>query len=141
MAVVSFWMVMFNTGIAARWGLVWAGDSAWPNIDWQVLLPLCVVPVMAMILGLGLIFSVRRHGVYLPYLCAVGLFALGYLGLGISFYPSIVPGHLTIWQAAAARNSQELLLIGVAIFLPMILIYTLYAYWVFRGKVSDEGYH
>jgi len=140
MAVVSIWMVMLNPGIAARWGLVWA-NGFWPNIDRQVFLPLCLVPVMALILGFGLIFSIRRKSVYLPYLCAVGLFALGYLGLGISFYPFLVPGHLTIWQAAAARNSQELLLIGMAIFLPFILIYTAYAYWVFRGKVADEGYH
>lgn len=141
MAVVSFWMVMFNPGIAARWGLAWGSDPVWPTIDWRILLPLCLVPVMALILGLGVLFSTRRHGVYLPYICAVGLFALGYLGLGFSLYPAIVPDHLTIWQAAAARNSQELLLVGVVVFLPVILIYTAYAYWVFRGKVRDEGYH
>jgi cytochrome d ubiquinol oxidase subunit II len=57
-------------------------------------------------------------------------------------WPNIVPGSVTIWQAAAPASSQKFMLFGVAVLIPMILAYTAYAYWVFRGKVDPEvGYH
>jgi cytochrome bd ubiquinol oxidase subunit II len=53
-----------------------------------------------------------------------------------------VPQSITIWQAAAPANSQIFMLVGVAILIPLILGYTGWAYWVFRGKVKPEsGYH
>mgnify|MGYP006183104059 CR=1 FL=1 len=77
-----------------------------------------------------------------PFIAALGLFVLGYAGIGISFYPYIVPSSLTIWEAAAPDESLAFLLYGAVILVPMILGYTAYAYWVFRGKLNpDEGYH
>jgi cytochrome d ubiquinol oxidase subunit II len=76
-----------------------------------------------------------------PFLLALALFALSFIGLAISMYPWLVPGQLTIFDAATAENSQIFMLIGVGIMLPIILAYTGYAYWVFRGKVGHEGYH
>ncbi len=74
-----------------------------------------------------------------PFFTTIILFLLGYLGLGISIYPWIVPFKFTIWEAAAAPTSQSLLLIGIVIFLPVILAYTAYSYYVFRGKSSHES--
>ena len=74
-----------------------------------------------------------------PFFTTITLFLLGYLGLGISIYPWIVPFKFTIWEAAAAAESQSLLLIGIVIFLPIILAYTAYSYYVFRGKSSHEA--
>ena len=74
-----------------------------------------------------------------PFFTTITLFLLGYLGLGISIYPWIVPFKFTIWEAAAAPTSQSLLLIGIVIFLPIILAYTAYSYYVFRGKSSHES--
>jgi len=74
-----------------------------------------------------------------PFFTTITLFLLGYLGLGISIYPWIVPFKFTIWEAAAAPASQSLLLIGIVIFLPVILAYTAYSYYVFRGKSSHES--
>src|SRR5437016_5468465 len=72
----------------------------------------------------------------------LALFALSYAGLGISMYPYIVPQSITIWQAASPANSQLFMLFGVAVLIPLILGYTVWAYWVFRGKVKPEsGYH
>ena len=62
-------------------------------------------------------------------------------GIGISFYPYIVPPTLTISDAAAPDESLAFLLIGAVVLVPIILAYTGYAYWVFRGKVGTEGYH
>ncbi len=76
-----------------------------------------------------------------PFLCALSLFVLGFIGIGISFYPHIVPPSLTIAEAAAPDSSLAFTLVGTLILLPMILAYTAYAYWVFRGKINpDEGY-
>lgn len=77
-----------------------------------------------------------------PFLYALGLFLLSYIGLGISLWPFIVPPAITIHEAAAAPSSQLFLLVGAAVLIPMILIYTGYVYWLFRGKVRpDAGYH
>jgi cytochrome bd ubiquinol oxidase subunit II len=77
-----------------------------------------------------------------PFLAAQALFVLCFIGLGISFYPYMVPPTLTIWDAAAPDESLWFLLVGALVLVPLILAYTGYAYWVFRGKVNPaEGYH
>jgi cytochrome d ubiquinol oxidase subunit II len=77
-----------------------------------------------------------------PFLCALGLFLLSYIGLGISMWPFVVPPAVTIWDAAASPSSQRFLLVGAAVLIPVILAYTGYVYWLFRGKVrAGEGYH
>ena len=79
---------------------------------------------------------------YRPFLATAAIFILSYVGLGISFYPHLVPPSLTIWDAAAPDSSLIFLLVGAAVLVPMILAYTAYSYWVFRGKVNpDEHYH
>jgi len=100
--------------------------------------------VPLLVLGcLYLILSGLRSGKDAqPFVAALGLFVLGYAGIGISFYPYIVPTSLTIWDAAAPQSSLAFLLAGAAVLVPIILAYTGYAYWVFRGKVDpEEGYH
>ena len=78
----------------------------------------------------------------IPFACAIGLFFLSYTGLGISMWPLIVPPNITIWEAASPRSSQLFMLVGAAVLIPIILGYTAYAYWIFRGKVkAGEGYH
>jgi cytochrome d ubiquinol oxidase subunit II len=73
---------------------------------------------------------------------AILLFLICYVGVGISVFPHIVPREITIWEAAAPDSSLAFLLVGTAILVPIILAYTGYSYWVFRGKVSlTEGYH
>ena len=62
-------------------------------------------------------------------------------GLAISMWPDVIPGRVTIWAAAAPERSQIFMLVGAAIMVPVILAYTAWAYWVFRGKVDEAGYH
>ncbi|ATG35998.1 cytochrome d ubiquinol oxidase subunit 2 [Phaeobacter piscinae] len=77
-----------------------------------------------------------------PFLAALGLFVLSFIGIGISFYPFIVPPGLTIAEAAAPDESLMFTLVGAVALVPLILGYTAYAYWVFRGKINpEEGYH
>jgi cytochrome bd ubiquinol oxidase subunit II len=76
-----------------------------------------------------------------PFVFSLCLFLLSFIGLGISIWPDVIPGRVTFWEAAAPYESQLFMLIGAAILLPIILAYTVWAYWVFRGKVGEEGYH
>jgi cytochrome d ubiquinol oxidase subunit II len=86
--------------------------------------------------------SLKRGCDAAPFLGALGLFAMCYLGLAISLFPYAVPPSITLWDAAAAPQSQAFLLIGTLVLLPVILTYTGWSYWVFRGKVrGDIGYH
>ena len=77
-----------------------------------------------------------------PFLYAVLLFSLSYLGIAISLFPMIVPHHYDLWQAASSPDTQIFLGVGTLFLLPVILVYTGWSYWVFRGKVrADTGYH
>ncbi len=135
MIAVSFAVLLFNIQAGDRWGI------SWPMINLQKLLPLAPVPLAVAGLATWLYFGVKKHRKYAPFFCAIGLFVLGYIGLVISLFPYVVPYELTIWKAAAAPNSQAVLLIGVLILLPLILTYTAYVYWVFRGKADGpDGY-
>jgi len=85
--------------------------------------------------------NVENHE-YRPFVLALILFALCFMGLGVSMYPYIIPTEVTIWDAATPFRSQIFMFVGAVVMLPIILGYTAYAYWVFRGKVDPEaGYH
>ncbi len=100
-----------------------------------------VVPTLVVMCAVVLFRGLKMENDLSPFLAAQSLFILCFAGIGISFYPYIVPTDITIWDAAAPDNSLEFLLVGAAILIPVILAYTAYAYWVFRGKVGEEGYH
>ncbi|MGD9812105.1 MAG: cytochrome d ubiquinol oxidase subunit II [Sphingobium sp.] len=85
--------------------------------------------------------SLAKGRDYQPFFLALGLFGLCLIGLGISIWPDVIPARVTIWQAAAPVRSQLFMLVGAAVMVPVILAYTGWAYWVFRGKVGEEGYH
>lgn len=99
------------------------------------------VPLLVVIAGIAFFWSLRRGRERLPFLIALGLFALSFIGLGISVFPYAVPRAVTIWQAAAPEKSQMFMLVGTVFILPLILTYTGWAYWVFRGKANVAGYH
>jgi len=129
-AVVSLWTPLQNPEFAERW-------FGWPGIALTSPVPLLVAGA-AWLLWTGLR---DRHEIR-PFLAALALFVLSFIGLGISFYPNIVPGQISLWDAAAPDNSLAFLLVGAAVLIPLILIYTAYSYWVFRGKVKSQGgYH
>jgi cytochrome d ubiquinol oxidase subunit II len=76
-----------------------------------------------------------------PFFWSLALFGLTLAGLAISIWPDVIPGRVSIWQAAAPYSSQLFMLVGALVLIPLILAYTAWSYWVFRGKVGEEGYH
>jgi cytochrome d ubiquinol oxidase subunit II len=99
------------------------------------------VPLLVGVTAVLFARALRRRAELAPFLLALGLFLLSFIGLGISMFPWAIPGQISIYDAATAANSQAFMLVGVAIMLPIIIGYTAYAYWVFRGKVGHDGYH
>ena len=128
--VVSLWTPFLDAHIAARW-------FSWPNI--AILAP---VPLIAAGLVAYEWWSLARGPDQGPFLGALALFVMSYAGIAISLWPMIVPGHYTLDQAAASESTQAFLLVGTLVLLPVILFYTGWSYWVFRGKArADTGYH
>ena len=99
------------------------------------------VPLLTAIIAGFLFYGLRKRWELAPFVLALTLFLLGMAGLGVTIWPYVVPDSITIWDAAAPERSQVFMLVGVAITLPLILGYTGWAYWVFRGKVGETGYH
>ena len=129
-AAVSIATPFLHIQYAQRW-------FSWPNVLFTAPVPIAVAGVTLLLLR-----ALANKWDYQPFFLSLALFALSYAGLGISMYPYIVPQSITIWQAAAPENSLFFLLFGVALLIPLILGYTAWAYWVFRGKVRPEsGYH
>ncbi|HVV68769.1 MAG TPA: cytochrome d ubiquinol oxidase subunit II [Gammaproteobacteria bacterium] len=127
--VVSLWTPIAQPAIAERW-------FSWPNILYFI-----PVPVHTTLLAIALFWSLRTRHEYLPFICSIGLFILCYSGFVISIWPYAVPRAITIWQAASPPTSQLFTLTGVLFLIPIILAYTLHAYWVFRGKVQGESHY
>ncbi|HEX2558651.1 cytochrome d ubiquinol oxidase subunit II [Phenylobacterium sp.] len=136
LAAVSLATLFVHPEVAVRWG--WEGG----RFDFGRLAPLLAIPAVGAA-GLALLVGgLKRHSHALPYVGAMIVFLSGYIGLAVSFFPNIVPYDLTFRQAASADNALGLMLVGVAILLPVILGYTFWVYWLFRGKVTaGAGYH
>ncbi len=129
-AIVSLWTPLAFERIAERW---FAGER---------LLYLWPVPFLMGAAAIVAWLGIHRGAGAQAFLSAMALFMLCFLGLAISTFPYLVPPSLTIWQAAAVPQSQIFSLIGALLFLPLVLAYTAFVYWTFRGKVAGgEGYH
>jgi cytochrome bd ubiquinol oxidase subunit II len=129
-AIVSVWTPLMDADIARRW-------FSWPNI-----LFLSPVPIVTALLAWWEWRSLNNRSEATPFIVAVGLFTMSYIGIAISLWPMIVPHAFTLWEAASPPSTQAFLLVGTLFLLPIILMYTGWSYWVFRGKVrADIGYH
>ncbi len=127
---VSVWTPLASDRIAERWFGGGRIFYLWP-------IPFATAAV-ALIAWAG----IRKGSGEQSFLSSMVLFLLCFLGLGISTFPYLVPASLTIWQAAAPPESEIFSLIGALLFLPLVLAYTAFNYWTFRGKVGEGGgYH
>ena len=129
--LVSVWTPVADPEIMRRW-------LAWPNV--LVLSPIPVVT--ALIAFVAWTAAQGRGGDQRLFVAGIGLFLVSYLGIAISLWPMIVPHHYSLWQASSSADTQAFLLVGTLLLLPVILFYTAWSYWVFRGKLqAGIGYH
>ena len=90
----------------------------------------------------GIQRGVKRGAHYSPFILTLLLVFLGLSGLGISIWPHLIPPAISLWDAAAPPQSLGFMLVGALFIIPIILVYTFWSYYVFRGKISHEhGYH
>jgi cytochrome d ubiquinol oxidase subunit II len=127
--LVSLWTPFLDPVFMERW------------FTMPAILFVAPVPLLVLAAALVLFAGLAKRWEALPFFASLAFFILCFIGLGISFFPHIVPPSITIWDAAAPDSSLAFLLIGAAPLLVLILGYTGWSYWVFRGKVGDEGYH
>jgi cytochrome d ubiquinol oxidase subunit II len=130
MAAVSLYTPLTQARIAERWFSLPNFYFLWP------------VPTVTALVAFACWFWIGKERDAPPFLAAIALFMLGYLGLVISNFPYLVPPSLTIWDTAAAPSSQIFMLIGTLLLLPIVIGYIVLVYWLFRGKVREgESYH
>ncbi|MNQ67071.1 cytochrome oxidase subunit II [compost metagenome] len=129
-AVLCVWTPLLHPEIATRWfthahGVVFGG--------------LIVLGLLALV---GLLKTLRQYHSHWPFVFTLALVFLAYIGLAFSVWPNIVPPSISLWEAASPLSSQLFILIGTLFILPIILMYTCWSYYVFRGKVRiGDGYH
>jgi cytochrome d ubiquinol oxidase subunit II len=126
LGLVSISMPMMNTDVKTLW-------FSLPNFFYLLPIPLSALVMLVMIWR-----GLHKGKEHLPFFMSIGVFLTGYLGLGISLWPWLVPFNVSFRQAAAVPESQSLLLVGTIVMLPLILGYVGYCYYLFRGKSSDE---
>ena len=128
---VSVWTPLLDHAYAVRW-------FTWPGLAVTGLAPLAVAALAFFL------FRALRHGGAVhdstAFLCALGLFLASFLGLGFSLFPHIIPPGVTIWQAASPVGSQEFLLVGAVVLIPVIIAYNAFAYTIFHGKVDHAAF-
>ena len=129
MGIVSISMPIMNAGVRDLWFTL-------PNFFYLLPVPLATVALFIFIWR-----DLHKGVENRPFFLSIGVFLMGYLGLGISLWPWLVPFAVTFRQAAAAATSQSFLLVGTLVILPVVLTYTAFCYYVFRGKASHEGYY
>lgn len=126
-AAVSIYTPFVDSSVMTRWfdgiSLIWA------------------LPALALFCAFIVLRAVKKQQDGMPFVATMGIFLFSYLGLLASKWPYIVPPKFTIYDAASAYNSQLFLLLGFLFVIPIVLAYTSWTYWVFRGKVGDAGYH
>ncbi len=126
--LISVWTPLVDDFVRERWfgniGVIW------------------ILPALALLSTYIVWRAVRNRREVMPFIATMAMFVFTYLGLVVSKWPYLVPPNYTIWDAASAPGSQLFLLLGMLFIIPIVLAYTAWTYWVFRGKVrADAGYH
>ena len=127
--IFSLWTPLLHPEIAARWFKP-------ANMVMLSPVPLATAATLA-----ALWIALKRRLRYAPFLLGVVIFLLCYTGLAVSLFPFIIPPSITLWQAAAAPESQLFMLYGAIPILPIILGYTAYSYYVFWDATEHDAYH
>jgi cytochrome d ubiquinol oxidase subunit II len=128
---VHIWTGLQNPAMAEKWTLS-AGFR---------------LPFLLFLTGMAFIFffrSLAKQQQLAPYFWNSTIIILSFTALSIGLYPNMIPGGLstavTVKEAAASPLTLKFMLAMTVVLLPVILIYTSYNYWIFRGKTDSGAY-
>ncbi len=129
--IVSLWTPFLEQEYFSRW-------LTWPQI-------LEVSPIPVLVIGFVILLAKElfdEKNDWMPFVLTLGLFGLCFIGLGVSMWPYVIPPSVTLAEAASPVKSQLFMFVGAIVLVPIILGYTAFAYYIFRGKIRHgEGYH
>jgi cytochrome d ubiquinol oxidase subunit II len=131
-ALVCVWTPWAIPAIRERW---------FAGVNLVLLSPIPIWSGVIAFVMFGVLRNPKRPDA-LPFACCIGLYVMTLIGLGVSLWPYIVPRSFPFWEVAAPDGSLMFTLVGVLLIVPVILVYTAHAYYVFRGKVNlEDTYH
>jgi cytochrome d ubiquinol oxidase subunit II len=127
-AGVHFWCAMRFPFVAERW----------TTAPWSYIIGgLTGVAGLCFIL---LLRALQQRREMAPGMLNIMIILFSFSAISMALYPHMVPSisglGMTVDQAAAAPKAQTFMLYVSVAALPIILIYTTYEYWVYRGKTS-----
>ncbi|GAB3112287.1 cytochrome d ubiquinol oxidase subunit II [Aestuariicella hydrocarbonica] len=126
---------LVNPGVFNRW-------FDFPLVMFVLLIPaLCFFAFIFNDILLARLPKAKDRHCWLPFVMVIGIFVLCFSALAFSFFPDIVPGQMTIWEAASAPKSLMFILWGAIVVIPVILMYTALSYKIFHGKATELHYH
>jgi cytochrome d ubiquinol oxidase subunit II len=103
---------------------------------------LFVFPAIGAVAAAVLTSSILHHDDYWPFHMVTLIFASAFGTLALSFWPYMIPFEITIDQAAAPHSSLAFMFWGEGLFVfPLMLLYMVIGYRVFRGKVGSMPGH
>ncbi len=132
-ALLLFLCIAFGYALTADLAVM----HRWIDRPW-----LAVFPLVGIIAVLGLLRGVRQRTDWLPFTAVAVIFMAAFATMAVSFWPYMIPFSVTIAEAAAPESSLEFLIFGAGLFiLPIVLVYTIIVYWIFRGKVGEDMHY
>jgi cytochrome d ubiquinol oxidase subunit II len=99
----------------------------------------CLLGLFAVVAGTSAVLTERVRPA-IPLILGLILFVIGISGMALIVFPDIVPFNVSFWNAASSSASQEFVLIGAIIVTPVVLGYSAFAYWIFRGRTPEKGW-
>lgn len=131
--LISLATPIVSATIAEKW-------FALPNFIGLAPIP---ITTLAAFVGVFWLLSRRSGGEAYDWLVMAGtilICIMATLGLAYSLYPYVILDRLTVWDAAAAPGSLMFVLVGLVIVMPFTIGYTIFVYWIFRGKTTGLSY-
>lgn len=124
--IISLWSPFIHPYIKAIWFN--------PNYMYK----LAFLPLITMLIIFLCWRSISKKKEFSIFWQAIGIFICSYVGFGISTFPFLVPHVISFFQAAAPASSLLFMLFGALLLLPILIGYTSYSYYIFRGKVTES---
>lgn len=127
-------VVVFGLAFAAALTVDLTGDLARGTHQisgWAMTFP--IISASALI-GVWVASRTRCDGG--PFVLTAVAFIAAFATLAVMMWPYMIPYALTVAEAAAPEASLRFFFYGGVVVIPVIAVYTIGVYWVFRGKVE-----